>query len=727
MFGPDNIHNKTRGTVKGSSFSDEARGPSKLPEGDKDFETVMESGEREEHSGQEWAEMAENAQSATLPGALPAKRIRKGPGTGQSSGFIGTAASSLPQEQKGSLFDLSRNVNASNKIAVRNPMPENIPLEADLVAEAPSEDIQQPSPPDSVTMGAAKPPQPLGRSGVMISVEEPAPVQVQSEVLRVGAERPAGDQQPPRATDVGMAGISPMQAGQAQEASIIAKNRTPTQAKKPTQQAHEAAAAFPTHHSSAMIVNKNAGLQAHPENSISTKSTSSNPIAHPAAASTPSTAPPKSTGKVAQLDTAGTSHITSDKSSEFIAANSRTEAASTRPGVGRDEKLYRGNTVVGESTAQVAPETRTTEASVKTRTTELYADRSDRVIPPQADVLPRGDVQKKREGLEPEISAGIGVSDKMTAAANAPRPASEMPIGQQAMKGVKADTEAVVSMNSQIPDSTTAKTRDAPSGLRSSSTGGESNFTSLPKEAIAGVSADVTASQVRKTAKVDQGQLAASFDEEAPLIDDKNSPVAAAMHPAQNIARKGVGGGNVIGDDKEAADVNLMVSEQAKPLYVTVNAPEVVLPASRVSELQAVIDRLVKSIQQIEIDGKTDTVIEINEAGVLSERGPFAGARITVSEFKSATHQLNITIDNLTPEGKLLVDLPQNRTALLNMLAERGYTVQMMQTTTTMLDSSPILRDAAKQEERGQPESRGGQQQQQRQQQQQQQRPFGDI
>lgn len=104
-------------------------------------------------------------------------------------------------------------------------------------------------------------------------------------------------------------------------------------------------------------------------------------------------------------------------------------------------------------------------------------------------------------------------------------------------------------------------------------------------------------------------------------------------------------------------------------------APEV--PKVEALRLQKIIDEIVEHVYQLEKDGETSTIITIN-----NEKSPLNGAAIKISEFDSSKGQLNITIDNLKPEVKVLIE--RHAEQLLHALELKGYQVQQFVATTQL-------------------------------------------
>ena len=82
-------------------------------------------------------------------------------------------------------------------------------------------------------------------------------------------------------------------------------------------------------------------------------------------------------------------------------------------------------------------------------------------------------------------------------------------------------------------------------------------------------------------------------------------------------------------------------------------------------------------VYQLERSGETSTLITIG-----NEKSAFHGVSIKISELDSSKGQLNITIDNLRPETKALVE--KHESLLLTALEKSGYQVHQLIATTAI-------------------------------------------
>ena len=122
--------------------------------------------------------------------------------------------------------------------------------------------------------------------------------------------------------------------------------------------------------------------------------------------------------------------------------------------------------------------------------------------------------------------------------------------------------------------------------------------------------------------------------------------------------------------------------------------------------MQEVIDEIQKAAYTLELNGKTETVIQLK--GAL-----FNDANLTLTEFNSARGEFNITFDNLTQAAKNVIDMNQH--TLLDDLSKKGYVVHIFTATTAPLqvvqtDQGQPSSDQKRDEQQGQ---QGGQKKQQ--------------
>lgn len=113
------------------------------------------------------------------------------------------------------------------------------------------------------------------------------------------------------------------------------------------------------------------------------------------------------------------------------------------------------------------------------------------------------------------------------------------------------------------------------------------------------------------------------------------------------------------------------------------------------SDLQIVVEKLIKELYVVEQSGKTDTIV------VLQQPPLFKDAQIVVTSFNTATKEFNLSFENLTPQAKQLLD--NNLPALRIDLESKGFANAVhIITTTTQIEHNVFT---GSEDERG---GRGG-------------------
>ncbi len=94
------------------------------------------------------------------------------------------------------------------------------------------------------------------------------------------------------------------------------------------------------------------------------------------------------------------------------------------------------------------------------------------------------------------------------------------------------------------------------------------------------------------------------------------------------------------------------------------------------TNLQELINQMVEKMYVLQSEGKTDTTMQIKYPPI------FEGAILTVTSFNTARGEFNISLSNLSPVAKELIDMQQAQNTLKHALEEKGYTLHIMITTT---------------------------------------------
>lgn len=92
--------------------------------------------------------------------------------------------------------------------------------------------------------------------------------------------------------------------------------------------------------------------------------------------------------------------------------------------------------------------------------------------------------------------------------------------------------------------------------------------------------------------------------------------------------------------------------------------------------IQEVIDQVVKHIQSIQSQGKTDTIVTLQHPPILQ------GANLVLTAFEHAQKEFNIAFTNLTSAAKQFLDQQLSKKSLQAALESQGYVVHMLVTST---------------------------------------------
>lgn len=159
---------------------------------------------------------------------------------------------------------------------------------------------------------------------------------------------------------------------------------------------------------------------------------------------------------------------------------------------------------------------------------------------------------------------------------------------------------------------------------------------------------------------------------------------------AKVLAKKGKFNSQYTEAQSDIASINPNANIPINPTnQINLNAGAKVEQTTSVnSPIHDIVVELIDKLTIIQTKGQTDTVVTLNMPGA------FKGTVVVISEFDTARGQLNLSFENLTVQGKNLIDSLPNREALLVALSERGYIVQTV-VATTQLEHRPILSDAS--------------------------------
>lgn len=148
----------------------------------------------------------------------------------------------------------------------------------------------------------------------------------------------------------------------------------------------------------------------------------------------------------------------------------------------------------------------------------------------------------------------------------------------------------------------------------------------------------------------------------------------------------------------DLSEVNLLaVPAPEKSDMITPMAA--VAPPPDANRIKKIIDEIVKHLYQLEKSGETSVIIVINDP-----KSPLHKTSIRIQEFDSAKGELNVTIDNLRPDAKVLVE--NQKALLLESLEQKGYQVQQF-IATTSLENPRFDFSTSRQDARGGREEKG--------------------
>lgn len=145
---------------------------------------------------------------------------------------------------------------------------------------------------------------------------------------------------------------------------------------------------------------------------------------------------------------------------------------------------------------------------------------------------------------------------------------------------------------------------------------------------------------------------------------------------------------------------------------VAIGARESPIAAHGLSpELKLLIEHVTKSLQQIESQGKTETIVVVDNPPI------FKGVQVVLTAYATAKKEYNLAFENLTQAAKNLIDA--NIASLRSTLENQGYANAIHIITTTTKIEHPIVKPEGRsgsenRDERGQREDDGGEKKQKR-------------
>lgn len=187
---------------------------------------------------------------------------------------------------------------------------------------------------------------------------------------------------------------------------------------------------------------------------------------------------------------------------------------------------------------------------------------------------------------------------------------------------------------------------------------------------------------------------------------DEETDSAGLLQPSR---RKGMGQKETGGTrfHQEQADLTFVNPLGTPVRSVGEKIEEFAKPAAT-TNIQEIVDQIVKELYTIEQAGKTDTVITLQYPPM------FKDAQIVVTSFTSAVNEFNIAFENLTAPAKQLLD--DNLFSLRTSLEAQGYVNAIHIITTTTIVEHPMPGDDSQRFARGDKEGQGQQQEEEQEQ-----------
>ncbi|MCB1118776.1 MAG: hypothetical protein KDK65_02325 [Chlamydiia bacterium] len=151
----------------------------------------------------------------------------------------------------------------------------------------------------------------------------------------------------------------------------------------------------------------------------------------------------------------------------------------------------------------------------------------------------------------------------------------------------------------------------------------------------------------------------------------------------------------------DLSGINQLAAPQ-QPLAAPAIAPAAPVERPNQTEMQQLVDQIVKSAIILKSEGKTEMTITLKHPPTLEN------ATLTLTTFDTARGEFNVAFGNLTQEGKNLLDRQANQTSLRETMEKQGFALHIVTTTTKEIET-PLMAQAS-------PEGTADQQEQQRQQ-----------
>jgi hypothetical protein len=193
------------------------------------------------------------------------------------------------------------------------------------------------------------------------------------------------------------------------------------------------------------------------------------------------------------------------------------------------------------------------------------------------------------------------------------------------------------------------------------------------------------------------GDLASAIKEEAPKTPDQ---LFSSMAEKSKQVLGGTGkfkegeeGFSKQSGQEGQSGVNLMTGQG--PQQGLTNAAARVQASPAPQQTHQLIQQIADQLSVVSTDAKSDTTI------TLKNIPQFEGVRVIVTTYPTARGEINVTFENLTQEGKLILDMVDNRAALKQALDQKGFIVHMIVTTTVTIERTYAEGSGAQKEGRG--------------------------
>ena len=153
---------------------------------------------------------------------------------------------------------------------------------------------------------------------------------------------------------------------------------------------------------------------------------------------------------------------------------------------------------------------------------------------------------------------------------------------------------------------------------------------------------------------------------------------AAALADRQKKERDASAQNNAL--NNSAASMAYLMGNAQQQNIAALNAGEISQNNLTAQQLHDLVNSLVDHLSSVTTAKQTDTTITIQNLPL------FNGAVVTIHSYPTARGEINITFENLTQQGKNILDMVDNRAALKQALDQKGYTVHMITTTTSVIE-----------------------------------------